>query len=106
MSEEQARAQSGRRGIGQSQLQHQQPLLSREYVAHQMGHTTLEMIIRQSNLPRTPDNFARNRPENGEAVLRSVRTGTRIRRKYLILKGEIVERAAGIEPATSNLGSR
>jgi hypothetical protein len=46
MSEEQARAQSGRRGIGQSQLQHQQPLLSREYVAHQMGHTTLEMIIR------------------------------------------------------------
>ena len=92
-----------------------------QYVAHQMGHTNLEMIIRHyARWSRKPERvgtlahqlsakFPQILPENARKWLPRTLLASAAqaadRRKLLILQGEIVERATGVEPATSSLGS-
>jgi hypothetical protein len=92
-----------------------------QYVAHQMGHTNLEMIIRHyARWSRKPERvgtlahqlsakFPQILPEKCQKIAAvdapSVRGGRRRSSQTADSTGEIVERATGVEPATSSLGS-
>ena len=91
-----------------------------QYVAHQMDNTNLEMIIRHyARGSRRPERvgtlahqlstkFPSKKPEISLKIAVASAPNARgvaIVANRLILLGEIVERAIGIEPMTSSLGS-